>query len=563
MNELDRSVKSESNSSIAVAKDHELFVTRKTDFRIERLSLTELAQLLVVVKDLLSTLRQVIFSRAGVKTLVEGNELLALDENIAANFEHLLLCLKNQLIRLLVLKLVDLVRKDLVECQRDQHRHCDDFFFEFPDARHPLSTTWPWSIKPSLAVIWGVCWMFYGPEDSWLNDDRLRDLTNEAFNDMLQQTQQPRDQGRMYAPGAQVIHGLTCPHNAVANVLGEDLNQVNFGPVSFPHGAGGGPGRPNSPHLTSLHNNISGAHHMAPVASPQQQEHGGLIANHSYPHPSFSSESCPVLPLPHTTLTRPAGAPDQLTGTYNTYTQSTQPQYSYAVAASAAASAQTNQHPHSNSLPHHLSGSGSSYQDNSYDVVGQWNLNLQATPAQHFQVDDNWQSQNSPPHSRNPPNIRVITELPEDHLSYHTHSATSLTSKPPSSLQGSPYNRYGPNLSPRDAHIPMHPPDDTNMQHTPPPDSANMGEQQQLSRKRSHEQMTSESVQFIPAQANMDGHSDRAGSVSSQAPDYPSPQNRSIAVKRGNAPINDQGKLICEYDPSCTGLTFDRKCEWR
>lgn len=97
------------------------------------------------------------------KTLCEGTELLdlGLDEVQLANLEHLLLCLEYQLLRVLVTKLVEIVHKHLIECQRDQSKCSEDWFFEFPDARHPLSTTWPWSIKPSLAVLWGVCWMFY------------------------------------------------------------------------------------------------------------------------------------------------------------------------------------------------------------------------------------------------------------------------------------------------------------------------------------------------------------------------------------------------------------------
>ncbi|KAH6682612.1 hypothetical protein B0J14DRAFT_129165 [Halenospora varia] len=35
------------------------------------------------------------------------------------------------------------------------------WFFEWPGGKHPLSSTWPWAdVKPSLLVLWGVCWMF-------------------------------------------------------------------------------------------------------------------------------------------------------------------------------------------------------------------------------------------------------------------------------------------------------------------------------------------------------------------------------------------------------------------
>lgn len=35
------------------------------------------------------------------------------------------------------------------------------WFFEWPGGRRPLNSTWPWAdVKPSLLVLWGVCWMF-------------------------------------------------------------------------------------------------------------------------------------------------------------------------------------------------------------------------------------------------------------------------------------------------------------------------------------------------------------------------------------------------------------------
>jgi hypothetical protein len=35
------------------------------------------------------------------------------------------------------------------------------WFFEWPRGKRPLNSTWPWAdVKPSLLVLWGVCWMF-------------------------------------------------------------------------------------------------------------------------------------------------------------------------------------------------------------------------------------------------------------------------------------------------------------------------------------------------------------------------------------------------------------------
>ena len=172
LEQINKVAKSETHLSLStVAANNKLFIQRKAEFTLDqdRLSLEELTEILVTVKDLLRTLKRATHSR-GAKTLSEGNEVLdlTLDETYIANLEHLLLCLRDQLLRVLVARLVELVHKHVIECQRDQIKHSEDWFFEFPDARHPLSTTWPWSIRPSLAVIWGVCWMFYDFNNSHL-----------------------------------------------------------------------------------------------------------------------------------------------------------------------------------------------------------------------------------------------------------------------------------------------------------------------------------------------------------------------------------------------------------
>ena len=167
-NTLDRQVNVNDNTLATIAKDHKLFLGRRTEFRIEKLSLKGLIKLLVSVTGLLQSLDRSSTSLQGVEGVLQGNELgldLEFDPDVfAANLEHLLLCLRHQLISLLIGNPIDLGRRHVCECQRDQKRRCLDWFFEYPDARHPESTTWPWSLKPSLAVLWGVCWMFHGPD---------------------------------------------------------------------------------------------------------------------------------------------------------------------------------------------------------------------------------------------------------------------------------------------------------------------------------------------------------------------------------------------------------------
>jgi membrane protease YdiL (CAAX protease family) len=35
------------------------------------------------------------------------------------------------------------------------------YFQDIRLSRRPICTTMPWTIRVALAVIWGVCWMFY------------------------------------------------------------------------------------------------------------------------------------------------------------------------------------------------------------------------------------------------------------------------------------------------------------------------------------------------------------------------------------------------------------------
>jgi hypothetical protein len=157
LDHINGSVNSQGHSLDIVAKDNRLFLSRDTDFHIERLSLQELTELLITTRDLLNSIRRIPAPSCRIDAVLDA----VLDETYLANLEHLLLCLRDQLIRLVIARCVGLLQRHISECQKDQSKHNDYWFFEFPDARHPLSTTWPWSIRPALAVLWGVCWMFY------------------------------------------------------------------------------------------------------------------------------------------------------------------------------------------------------------------------------------------------------------------------------------------------------------------------------------------------------------------------------------------------------------------
>ncbi|KAF3053767.1 hypothetical protein E8E11_003356 [Didymella keratinophila] len=91
----------------------------------------------------------------------QGQRLgLDIDETFVANLEHLLLWLHAKLESALMRKARDELLHPLGDYGKNQRKllACLDEFAEKP---RPLSISFPWTIKPSLAVLWGVCWMFY------------------------------------------------------------------------------------------------------------------------------------------------------------------------------------------------------------------------------------------------------------------------------------------------------------------------------------------------------------------------------------------------------------------
>lgn len=85
-------------------------------------------------------------------------------ERSLANLEHILRCLQQAAFEALIQRSLRRLEGELVIWYQywKQRRHTSaSWFTEWPSGRRPLSTTWPWNIKPSLVVLWGVCWMFY------------------------------------------------------------------------------------------------------------------------------------------------------------------------------------------------------------------------------------------------------------------------------------------------------------------------------------------------------------------------------------------------------------------
>lgn len=103
------------------------------------------------------------------------------DEKSIANLDHILRCLRQAALESFIYHGLRSLEEDIQQWHqhRLQARRLKlDWFSEWPGGRRPLSTTWPWNIKPSLVVLWGVCWMFY--DNSTRSAQELRQqLENE------------------------------------------------------------------------------------------------------------------------------------------------------------------------------------------------------------------------------------------------------------------------------------------------------------------------------------------------------------------------------------------------
>ena len=85
-------------------------------------------------------------------------------ENAIANLLHILLCLQQAAIYALIVLSFNIVEAEIQRRRgywEQLTRSENGRFSEWPSGQRPLSTSWPWNIRPSLVILWGVCWMFY------------------------------------------------------------------------------------------------------------------------------------------------------------------------------------------------------------------------------------------------------------------------------------------------------------------------------------------------------------------------------------------------------------------
>jgi hypothetical protein len=164
LSSLDVSLSPAESVFSTTAGNSELFLKHNNAPIYEGCSMNEIIQLLVAVHDAINVLAECRMQYGDDWLVAQGLAVgLGIDENFVANYEHMLLGLQTAFIEALA-------RKALEELLRGAHdkkqRKLLSWFTEFAEKPQPLSTSFPWTIKPSLAVLWGVCWMFYGSPDT-------------------------------------------------------------------------------------------------------------------------------------------------------------------------------------------------------------------------------------------------------------------------------------------------------------------------------------------------------------------------------------------------------------
>ncbi|KAL1606370.1 hypothetical protein SLS60_003772 [Paraconiothyrium brasiliense] len=167
LNSIDTKVNICGSPLSAVAGDRKLFVKQKTEINLETYSLNQVAQLLIAVHDAINVLQSCRVQFDDEWLVAQGLDAgINFDAVFLANYEHLLMRLYSQLVTALSRKALDLLL--LGGYDKKQHRLLS-WFTEFSHKPRPLSTSL--DIKPSLAVLWGVCWMFYA--DNLANNGRV------------------------------------------------------------------------------------------------------------------------------------------------------------------------------------------------------------------------------------------------------------------------------------------------------------------------------------------------------------------------------------------------------
>ncbi|GAB7329928.1 hypothetical protein MBLNU13_g01632t1 [Cladosporium sp. NU13] len=569
---------------ITLATNNKDFLLRRADFSVKRLNIKELQQLILDVKDLLDTPTLTLDSSACTHPFTYASKQL-LDLTHIANLHHLLLCLLSQLLCQLIHLCIELVRDHIAECQKLRRRWREEWFFEFPDGRPPLSTTWPWAIKPSLAVLWGVCWMFFWPF-FWDTEGNLLNLQGN-----IQVSRRELDQWRL-SDQASMNNSASqqhLPQHSVANTYNNIPDQMSSaGSVLYRHSAAYPPAHLSAPAYRPIPLLPANA---TMVTQPQTRR--PLDTRVTQPRQSQSSSRVQHAFVEHNQA--PASYPGlaQQAGTNTAYPAPPAAAHAGPVAEASWLPQDANFH-----LPYLEQQDTWRWQEQNHTSQGPRQYPQQ--PA-HTRGNVNLavQTQSLPPRPRSTsqaltPTIRVTTERPytpesqaQPQDSHHT-SATSLHA--PYTYANAPYIDHNAQFYPDASFGTM----STEVQiQGPPPQVGQVGQMAPQGgiaspisdnpalsrpispsnvpmdpnvRKRSFSEMSQQQPPPPPPQMHMmpTEHQSPQPSAYETSPGGMEESGHKVQrmIKRGDPPQAHDGKYYCNFSTECADQYFDRKCEW-
>ncbi|KAF2011555.1 hypothetical protein BU24DRAFT_426633 [Aaosphaeria arxii CBS 175.79] len=530
----------------ATCSNDKLFLLKQNEASFEGCSMNETIQNLILVYNAIEVLNAVRSTHDDELLIAKGEDFgLDIDEKFIANYSHILLSLQAMLLETLARKVVEtLIENDIDKRQRRLLN------WLLSSAQHPLdshllSTTWPWSLKPSLAVLWGVCWMFYYPEqrndkgassdeassservrrDRFLADEWLQSWNVPAQNDYLNWGLQNQALLRQSEVGL--------ADESQAGGLGDDVSHDSHGP--------GRPGHASGETLV--------------------EDHFGLGAQYA------STTTYP----PHSLVSRPFQDQVQI-----------QVQASDLLLDPASSSSIATNHPHHRN-------SDSQVQDTCIFAFTQpdqpfaVNVNVNQDDHDAYQAWSNQLTQPALPpleqhsHSRHlntsvsVPTVRVNHSaenqgFPAAPLNFAAYTNTPVYHRQHLQPQAQPPHihtdfSYDPQVSfPAANDMGGHERNDSvnSISNMPTPISiaetrspllSPVGGPRRPSITSSHGHVTSRH----PSVSEDGGDVDRDGDISPR---------RNSPFKRSEEPTkNAEGKMICKH-PDCSTLIFDRKCEW-
>jgi hypothetical protein len=139
----------------AIASNNKLFLEYDNSPNLKRCSMNDIVWLLVTAQDAINTLSYCRAHSSDSWLVAQGKDFgLDIDDVFIANYEHLLLRLQAELVEAMAHKALE----KLMQGGHDKRqRRLLSWFTELFEKPRPLGiSSFPWTIKPSLAVLWGV-----------------------------------------------------------------------------------------------------------------------------------------------------------------------------------------------------------------------------------------------------------------------------------------------------------------------------------------------------------------------------------------------------------------------